>query len=139
MSQHDFQFFVNLMTFFSQKKSDKIFSFHIYFSRLWKFSKRKKRLSGHVYLNVFNHIVTFLKNKMNFLWLPYPLLKKLVSYLVLWDLDWWQSHLGLGAHLRRWHRKQIVKRWMWIFYNQISKDECEFFTIKFGWIISPCF
>jgi predicted double-glycine peptidase len=71
--------------------------------------------------------------------LPYPLLKKLVSYLVLWDLDWWQSHLGLGAHLRRWHRKQIVKRWMWIFYNQISKDECEFFTIKFGWIISPCF
>ncbi len=44
-------------------------------------------------------------------------MKKVVSYLVLWVMDWWQSHLGLGAHLRRWQRKQNVKRRMWIFLH----------------------
>ncbi len=44
--------------------------------------------------------------------------KKKVSYLVLWIMNWWQSHLGLDAHLRRWQTKQT------------SKDECEFFNIQ---------
>jgi hypothetical protein len=32
-------------------------------------------------------------------------LVKIVSYLILWVMDWWQSHMGLGAHLKRWEEK----------------------------------
>jgi hypothetical protein len=40
-----FNFFANLMTFFSKKKTtDQIFSFHIYFSHLCKISNQRKRL-----------------------------------------------------------------------------------------------
>jgi hypothetical protein len=66
MSKHDSQSFANLMTFFSKKKWSKyslfIFIFHIYA----KFQIRINESSWHVYLNVFNHIVTFLKNYMKF-------------------------------------------------------------------------
>ncbi len=43
MSQNEIQFFVNLMIFFSKKKSDQIFPFHIYFSHLCKTSNPKKK------------------------------------------------------------------------------------------------
>jgi hypothetical protein len=44
---------------------------------------------------------------------PYLFLEKIFSYVVLWlyiddKVNW------LGAQLRRWQRKQNVKRWMWI-------------------------
>jgi hypothetical protein len=62
MLQHDFQFFANLMTFFSNKKMIKyslfIFIFHIY-AKFQTKKKKKKDSSWHVYLDVFNHIVTF--------------------------------------------------------------------------------
>jgi hypothetical protein len=50
--------------------------------------------------------------------------KKEVSYLILWvmDMDRWQSHLRLGAHLKRWQKKQNVKTWTWIFL-QLNEDE----------------
>jgi hypothetical protein len=35
--------------------------------------------------------------------------KKKIIHILLWIMDGGQSHLGLGAHLRRWHRKQIIK------------------------------
>jgi hypothetical protein len=41
ISQHDFHCFENLMTL--KKKSDQIFSFHIYFSHLSKISNPKKK------------------------------------------------------------------------------------------------
>jgi hypothetical protein len=67
MLQNDFQFFANLMIFFSKKKNDQIFPFHIYFSHLCKTSTPPPPpQSLNVYLNVFNHIVTFRKNYMNF-------------------------------------------------------------------------
>ncbi len=43
MSQHDFQFFGNLMIFFSKKIIDQVFPFHIYFSHLCKSSNEKKK------------------------------------------------------------------------------------------------
>jgi hypothetical protein len=43
MMQHDFHFFVNLMTFVSPKENDKIFPFHIYFTHLCKISNPKER------------------------------------------------------------------------------------------------
>jgi hypothetical protein len=43
-------------------------------------------------------------------------LVNIVSYLILWLMDWWQNQLGLGAHLKRWGEK-----------NQISKDAFESF------------
>ncbi len=42
MSEHDFQFFENLMIFFSKHESDQVFIFHIYFSHLCKISNQKK-------------------------------------------------------------------------------------------------
>jgi hypothetical protein len=92
----------------------------IFFTIVQKFKPKKKNLSWHVYLNVFNHIVTFWKNYMNFCicWVSESFLKKVVSYLVLYVMNWWQIHiqiqLRMGAHLWRWRRKQNVKRWMWI-------------------------
>jgi hypothetical protein len=56
MSQHDFQFFGNLMIFFSKKKSDQILPFRFIFHICAKLQTKKRR---NVYLNVFNHIVTF--------------------------------------------------------------------------------
>jgi hypothetical protein len=40
-------------------------------------------------------------------------------------MDWWQSQLG-WVHIWGGDRE-----------NKMSKDECEFFTTKLGWIISP--
>jgi hypothetical protein len=42
MSEHDFQFFGNLMIFFSKHESDQVFLFHIYFSHLCEISNPKK-------------------------------------------------------------------------------------------------
>jgi hypothetical protein len=124
-----FSFLQNLMTFFSKKKIDQIFSFHTYFSHLCKISnpkkKKKKDFSWHVYLNVLNHMVTFWKNCILFLCVydgcNNQFLEKIFSYLVLW----WQSQLG-WLHMCGGGRE-----------NKMSKDECEFFTTKLGWIISP--
>jgi hypothetical protein len=67
MSQHNFQNFENLMIFFLKKivieYSLFIFIFHI----CAKFQTKKKDSSWHVYINFFNHIVTFWKKYMNFL------------------------------------------------------------------------
>jgi hypothetical protein len=56
------------MIFFSKKKVTKfIFSIFIFHSSA-KFQTKKEEedLSWNVYLNVFNHIVRFLKNYINF-------------------------------------------------------------------------
>ncbi len=42
MLEHDFHFFVNLITF-SLKNSDQIYPFHVYFSHLCKISNQKKK------------------------------------------------------------------------------------------------
>jgi hypothetical protein len=56
ISQHDFQFFKNLMIFFSKIKSDQMFPLHIIFHICAKIQTKTRR---NVHLNVFNHIVTF--------------------------------------------------------------------------------
>jgi hypothetical protein len=121
MFQHDFQFFVfaNLLTFFSEKTSDQIFLFHNFISHLCKISNQKKKKTDYemciwifsITLSHFERITwIFVYDEChNHFW------KKIVSYSVLWIMNWWQSHFGLGAHLRRWQRKQNIKRWMWIF------------------------
>jgi hypothetical protein len=63
MSEHDFQFFENVMIFFSKMKVIKYFFLIFIFHICAKFQTIKKRI---VYLNVFNHTVTFWKNYMNF-------------------------------------------------------------------------
>jgi hypothetical protein len=85
-------------------------------------------LQQHVYLNVFNHIVTIWKNYMNF-FLRYDechnqFWRKVVSYLVLWALDGLMTKsIEAGVHIWGGGReKQNVKRWMWILL-QSNSDE----------------
>ncbi len=109
MFEHDFQFFfANLMTFFSWKKKWSNISFSYYFfSHLCKISNKKKTDYDmciwifSITLSHFERITwIFVYDKcQNHFW------KKMVSYLVLWIMNWWQSHLGPDAHLRRWQRK----------------------------------
>jgi hypothetical protein len=61
MSQHDVQFFINLMIVsFKKLVKNSLFI-------LCKISNQKKTHNDNVYMNVFNHIVTFQKNYMKFL------------------------------------------------------------------------
>jgi hypothetical protein len=49
-------------------------------------------------------------------WVSQPFcFEKVVLYLVLWIINWWQSHLG---------PKLMV--WRWYGENKMSKNECEF-------------
>ncbi len=43
MSQYDFQFFGNLMIFFSKDIDDQMFLSHVYFAHLCKFSNQKNK------------------------------------------------------------------------------------------------
>jgi hypothetical protein len=123
MFQLDFQFSVNLMIFFSKKEekwSNIPFSY-LFFTFVQNFKQRNK--SGHdmciwMFWITCSHFETITwifvyDGCHNHFW------KK---YLILWIMDWWQSNLRLGAHLKRWQRKQNVKRWMWIFNNQIRMN-----------------
>jgi hypothetical protein len=98
--------------FFSKKKSDQIISFHIYFSKLLKISNQKKNLWWHVYLHVFNHIVTFWKN--------YEFLCKIGAITIFGENSFIFSFVGLVT-------------WAWVHIwggdreNKMSKDECESF------------
>jgi hypothetical protein len=112
-----FNFFcANPMTFFSEKKSDQIFPFHKKkISHLFKFSnpkklikKKKKKLIMSCVFEFFQSHCHILKELHEFFCMMTAITnfrKKIVSYLVLWIMNWWQSHLGLGAHLTRWQRK----------------------------------
>ncbi len=126
MIQHDFQFFYKYNDFFLQKnRSDKIFPFHIYFSHLWKNLNQKTKLAITCVFECFQshgHILKELHEFFVYDGCHNHFWKKIVSYLILWIMDCWQSHLGLGAHLKRRWRKQNVKRWMWIFNNQIRMN-----------------
>jgi len=66
--------FANLMIFFSKKKRPNIFFSYFFFTFVQNFKLKKKRISWHVHLNVFNHIVRF--------WICFW--EKVFSYLVLW-------------------------------------------------------
>jgi len=104
MMQHDFHF-LTIIVIFSQKKKSSNIPFSCLFFTFVQNSKKKKTCCD-VYLDVnFNHIVTFWKNYINFFVYDGCIklfLEKVVSYLVLWVMDWWQSQLGLSAHSRRW-------------------------------------
>jgi hypothetical protein len=118
MSQHDFYFFANLMIFFSKKKSNILISF--YFFTFVQIFKQNKKISHHMHIWIFS-ITSSHFERITWIFVydecHNHFLKKVVSYLILWFMDWWQSHLRLGAHLRKWQRKQNVKRWMWIFFQ----------------------
>jgi hypothetical protein len=100
--------FLQISWFFSpKKKSDQIILFHIYFSHLCKISNKNK--SGHD-MCIWMFSITWLHFERitwifvydvwhNHFW------KKLVWNLILWIMNWWQPHLRLGAHLKRWQRK----------------------------------
>jgi hypothetical protein len=61
MSQHDFYFFADLMTFFSKEKVIKYSLFILFFIFVQNFKpeKKEKKIHHDLYLNDFNHIVTF--------------------------------------------------------------------------------
>jgi hypothetical protein len=82
-----------------------IILFNIYFLYLCKFLNQKKYLSWHVYLNAFNQLSHFEKITWFLMYDGCLFLVKIVSCLILWVMDWWQSHMGLGAHLKRWEEK----------------------------------
>jgi hypothetical protein len=64
------------MTFFAKKKWSNILFSYLFFIFVQNFKpkkkKKKKKTRHNVYLNDFNHIVTFWKNYMNFdgQWVP---------------------------------------------------------------------
>jgi len=116
MFQHNFHFFANLMTFFSKKKWSNIPFSYLFFTFVQNFKPQKKP-SRDMCIWVFSITMSHFERITwifaydrchNYFWI-----KK--KKLMLWIMDWWQSHLEMGAHLRRWQRKQIVKRWMWNF------------------------
>jgi hypothetical protein len=85
MSQHDFQFFENLMTFFSQKTKVITYSpfVFIYFYICAKFQTKERR---NVYLKMFSITLAHFEEKyMNFAYdgCHNHFLEKVVSYLVL--------------------------------------------------------
>jgi hypothetical protein len=101
------------MIFLSKEKGDIYFIFN--FSHLSKISNQKKKeedSSWHVYLNVFNRILTFWKNYMIFLFMMGAIISFgesifIFSFVII---DWWQSQLG----------------WVHIWGGvKMPKDECE--------------
>ncbi len=108
-----FSIFCRSNDIFLPKKNDKAFLFYIYFSHLCNISNKRK--SGHDMC-----IWMFSIRRLHFERITWifvydgchnQLLDKIVSNLILWIVDCWQSHLGLGAHLKGWQRKRNVKRW----------------------------
>jgi hypothetical protein len=90
-----------------------------------KLHTKKKVVSWHVYLNFSNPIVTFWRNCMNCFgvwWVPQPFFEKVVLYLVLEIINWWQSHLGPKLMVWRWWGK-----------TKCQKMNVNFFTTKLGW------
>jgi hypothetical protein len=49
MSQHGFQFFVNLMIFFSKRKFDQVFHLFLFFHICAKFQTKKRLVMTHVF------------------------------------------------------------------------------------------
>ncbi len=94
-----------------------IFIFHI----CAKFQTKKKRLIMVCAFERFQLHCHILKELHNFL----PMMGAIIIFeesvfifsFVIMNLI--TKSVGLSAHLRRWQRKQNVKRWMWVFYNQI--------------------
>jgi len=122
MLQHDFQFFVNLMSFSFLKKWSNI-SFSFYFSHLSKFSNQKKMWRFSITLSHFEEFHEFLymmgaitisgKNSFIFNFVGYELVTKSLGGLV---------HIWGGGR-----------------ENKMSKYGCELFPTKLEWIISPSF
>jgi len=121
MFKHDFQFFASLVIFSQKKKMIKyslfIFKFHICANQKKKnwpwlalecfHSHRQNLKELHEFLHMMNAITNFKKISFIYIFVNYGLVTK---------------SFGVGAHLRRWQRKQNVKKWMWIFYNQIRMN-----------------
>jgi hypothetical protein len=125
-----FNFFKNLIPFFLKTKWSNILFSYLFFTFVQNFKQRNK--SGHdmciwMIWITWSHFETIT-------WIfvydgcHNPFLEKIVSNLILWIMDWWQSNLRLGAHLKRWQRQK-----------KMSKDECAFLITKLGWIMSPSF
>ncbi len=126
MFQHDFQFFADLMIFFSQKKEEVIkhcfliFIFHI----CAKFQTKENLVmtcvfecfqsGGHILKELHDFLcmmgaITIIngQNSFKFNFVDYGLVT---------------ISLGARAHLKGWQRKWNVKRWTWIFNNQIRMN-----------------
>jgi hypothetical protein len=118
MPQHDFNFFVNLINFFVNKKKVIkyflfIFIFHIYENFqtkkkktchdmcIWMFSITLSHLKElHEFLHMMGAIIIFGKNIFKF------------SFVII---DWWQSQLN-WVHIWKGGKE-----------NKMSKDECKYF------------
>jgi len=122
MLRHDFQFFANLMTFFSPKKWLNV-HFSYLFLHLCKIShpkkKKKKRLITTCVFECFSITLSHFGKSTwifaydvchNHFW------RKYFHIQVLWIMGWWQSELGLGAPVCGGGTE-----------NTMSKDECESF------------
>jgi hypothetical protein len=107
MLQHDFQFFANIMTFFSPKKrSNSPFSYLLFtFMQIFKPKKKKKKLIMTCAFECFQSHCHILKELHEFLGMRGAISMFWKNSFILWVMDWWQSHLGFGAH-----SKEVVEK-----------------------------
>jgi hypothetical protein len=126
MLQHEFHLKI-YNDFLLPKKSIKYFPFSYLF-----FKQKKKDSSRRVYLNVFNHIVTFCKNYVQFLGIMSAITMFRKSSFIF-------NFVGYGYRLMT---KSLEVRWT--FEEVAEKTKCQnmnlnLFTTKLGWIISSTF
>ncbi len=104
MLQHDFHFSTNVVIFFSKKEVIEYSLFMFIFHICAKFQRRKRLVVTCIFgcFQSHCHILKELHEFFVYVGCTKLVLEKLVSYLVLWVMDWWQSQLRLSAHLKRW-------------------------------------
>jgi hypothetical protein len=116
-----FIFFANLMIFFSKSKWSNISFPYLFFTFVQNFKpkrKKEKDISWHMYMNVFNHIVTLLKELHEFLCTidainifgKNSLIFSFVSYGIGDKVTWGRVHIWGGGR-----ENKTSKEWMWIF------------------------
>ncbi len=119
------------------KKWSNIFVSYLFFTFVQNFKpkkKKKKRKKDSIVTCVFECFQSYcciLKELHDFLCMIVAMIifgENDFIFSFVGYMDWWQNHLRLGAHLRKWQRKQNVK-----------KMNVNIFTIKLGWIIWPSF
>jgi hypothetical protein len=128
--QHGFSILFKSNDFFFQKKSDQIFLFsYLFLTFVQNFKDKEKDSSWHMYLNVFtlSHFekITWIfayDGCHNYFWTKKNFIFNIVDYRLV--IKW----LGAVCTFEEMREKTNYQR-----------DECEIFTTKLGWSISPSF
>jgi hypothetical protein len=110
--------------YFLQKKRSNIPLSYLFFTFVQNFKSKKENLSWHGYLNVFKHILKEL----------HEFLSMMGAIIMFGKRSFISNFVGYGLVTVTWGRVHI---WGGVRENKMSKDECELFTTKLRWIISP--